>query len=157
MWTMAPPRTPEITPHTAIGVSLALLGVVLTLDNLGFVDAHAVFRYWPLIPMLVGATYVIQGRELREWLIGAAWMAIGTALLLRSLNVWHFSVWDFLPLVLVAVGVKVILGRSRRRRVGPDGAAYGWPGMPGGQPLPPPPPPPPGFGGFPGAGGAGPT
>ena len=34
---MSPPRTVEVTPHTAIGVALALLGVLLTLDNLGSV------------------------------------------------------------------------------------------------------------------------
>jgi len=142
-------RSPEITPHTAIGVSLALLGVVLTLDNLGFVDAHAVFRYWPLIPMLVGAAFVVQGRELRDWVIGAGWMAAGTAFLLRNLDVFHFRLSDFLPLILVAVGVKVILGRSRRRHAPPPppgGPApqWGWPGMPD---VPPVPPAPPQFGG----------
>jgi hypothetical protein len=142
MLTMAPSRTVEITPHTAIGVSLALLGVVLTLDNLGFVDAEAVMRFWPLIPMLVGAAYVVQGRELREWVIGAGWMAIGTAFLLRNLGVFRFRLSDFLPLILVALGMKVILGRSRRRRArsGPDGAAVGFPGMPDVPPVPPAPP-----------------
>ena len=120
-------RAPEITPHTAIGVSLALLGVVLTLDNLGFVDAHAVFRYWPLIPMLVGAAFVVQGREMREWVIGAGWMPAGTVFLLRNLDVFHFRLSDFLPLILVAVGVKVILGRSRRRHaLPPGGPAPAW-------------------------------
>src|SRR6185295_17243899 len=54
---------------------------------------------------------------------------------------------DFLPLILVAVGVKVILSRSRRRHAPPpDGSAavWGYPGMPG---VPPVPPPPAGFGG----------
>jgi len=77
----------EITPHTAIGVSLALLGVVLTLDNLGFVKADAVIRFWPLIPMLVGVAYVVQGREAREWAIGTAWLLVGAAFLLRNLGV----------------------------------------------------------------------
>src|SRR6185295_11303511 len=116
--------------------------VVLTLDNLGFVDAHAVFRYWPLIPMLVGAAFVVQGRELRDWVVGAAWMAAGTAFLLRNLDVFHFRLTDFLPLILVAVGVKVILGRSRRKHAPPpDGSAavWGYPGMPGVPPVPPPP------------------
>jgi hypothetical protein len=150
MDTMTERRAPEITPHTAIGVSLALLGVVLTLDNLGFVNAQAVFRYWPLVPMLVGAAYVVQGREMRDWIIGAGWMAAGTAFLLRNLDVFHFRLSDFLPLILVAIGVRFMLGRSRRRRVPtpPDGAHWGWPGMPGGgMPQAPIPPPPPQFGG----------
>ena len=110
---MAQPRM-EITPHTAIGVSLALLGVVLTLDNLGFVEAGTVIRFWPLIPMLVGAAYIVQGREAREWAIGTAWLAGGTAFLLKNLGVFPFRLTDFLPLLLVALGLKVIFQRQGR-------------------------------------------
>jgi Domain of unknown function (DUF5668) len=129
------PRPVEITPHTAIGVSLALLGVVLTLDNLGFVEAGAVIRFWPLIPMLVGTAYIVQGREIREWGIGAAWLLVGTAFLLRNLDVFHFDLVDFLPLILVAVGVKVIFARHRHhqaaRRPGmPDPAQPAVPAVP---------------------------
>jgi predicted membrane protein len=138
MWTMTAPRTPEVTPHVAFGVSLALLGVVLTLDNLGFVDAGAVMRFWPLVPMLVGAAYVVQGREARNWAIGAVWLAAGTAFLLRNLGIFHFRLTDFLPLILVAIGLKVIFHRRQQR------AEAAWPGMPG-VAAPPPPPPPPGF------------
>jgi hypothetical protein len=136
MWmTMAPPGKVEFTPHTFIGVSLAVLGVVLTLDNLGFVDAKAVFRFCPVLPILVGAVYVVQGRELRDWLIGSGWMAVGTAFLLRNLDVFQFRLRDFLPLLLVVLGLKFMFGR--REHKGPR-----WPGMPGGPDLPIPPPPP---------------
>ncbi|HWJ54994.1 MAG TPA: DUF5668 domain-containing protein [Vicinamibacterales bacterium] len=128
----------EITPHTAIGVSLALLGVVLTLDNLGFVKADAVIRFWPLIPMLVGVAYVVQGREAREWAIGTAWLLVGAAFLLRNLGVFHFQLTDFLPLVLVAIGLKVIFKRRERRR--PN-----WPPLPDASGLPPAPGAPPPF------------
>jgi hypothetical protein len=128
MLTMTPPRTVELTPHTFIGVSLALLGVVLTLDNLGFVDAEEILRFavrfWPVIPILVGVLHIVQGRELRDWLIGAAWMTVGTAFLLRNLGVFRFQLRDFLPLILVAIGLRVMFGRRRAR------AARRWPGMP---------------------------
>jgi hypothetical protein len=124
MLTMSPPRHVEVTPHTAIGVSLAVLGVLLTLDNLGFVEFGEVMRFWPLIPMLVGTAYIVQGRELREWGIGLAWLFAGTAFLLRNLDVFHFELTDFLPLILVAVGLKVIFARRRHHR-----AKHG-PGMP---------------------------
>ena len=123
MWTMTPPRTVEVTPHTAIGVSLALLGVVLTLDNLGFVEAGAVIRFWPLIPMLIGVAYIVQGREPREWAIGTGWLAVGTVFLLGNLGVFHFRLVDFLPLILVALGLKVMFKRRGRAR-------HRWPGMP---------------------------
>ena len=130
---MTPPRPVEVTPHMAIGVSLALLGVVLTLDNLGFVEFGEVMRFWPLIPMLVGSAYIVQGRAIREWGIGLAWLLVGTAFLLRNLDIFRFDLTDFLPLVLVAVGLKVIFARRRHHQ------AARWPGMP--DPAQPPPPP----------------
>jgi hypothetical protein len=129
METMTPPRTVEVTPHTFIGVSLAMLGVVLTLDNLGFVDAQDVLRFWPVVPILVGTVYVVQGRELRDWVLGAAWMAVGTAFLLNNLDIFRFHLTDFLPLLLVALGLKFMFGRRPRRPR--------WAGAPA--PAPPPP------------------
>jgi cell wall-active antibiotic response 4TMS protein YvqF len=129
---MAAPRM-ELTPHTFIGVSLALLGVVLTLDNLGFVNAGDVLKFWPLVPMLVGLAYVAQAQEARDWLLGAGWLSVGTAFLLRNLGVFHFRLTDFLPLVLVAVGLKFILGRSRRKGP-PPSDVHAIPGVP---PVPP--------------------
>jgi hypothetical protein len=131
---MAAPRM-ELTPHTFIGVSLALLGVVLTLDNLGFVNAGDVLKFWPLVPMLVGLAYVAQAQEARDWLLGAGWLSVGTAFLLRNLGVFHFRLTDFLPLVLVAIGLKFILGRSRRRGLPPPPPDV--PAIPGLPPVPP--------------------
>jgi hypothetical protein len=132
---MAAPRW-EFTPHTFIGVSLALLGVVLTLDNLGFVDARAVLNFWPLVLMLVGLAYVAQAQEARDWLLGAGWLSVGTAFLLRNLGVFHFRLTDFLPLVLVAIGLKFILGRSRRQGP-PPAEVQAFPGVPPVPPIPP--------------------
>ncbi len=39
-----------------------------------------VLRFWPVVPILVGTVYVVQGRETRDWLIGAGWMAVGDRL-----------------------------------------------------------------------------
>jgi hypothetical protein len=139
MWMMPPPRTVEITPHTLIGVSLAVLGVVLTLDNLGFVEAQEVLRFWPIVPMLVGAVYVVQGRETRDWVVGTGWLAVGTAFLLRNLGVFKFQVSDFVPLILVAIGLKFMFGRRDRPK-------RRWPGMPDAAQPPAPPGVPPAFG-----------
>src|SRR5688572_22258096 len=140
MLTMTPPRTVEVTPQTFIGVSLALLGVILTLDNLGFVNAQDILRFglrfWPIVPILAGVLYVVQGRETRDWLLGAGWIAVGAAFLLRNLDVFHFELRDFLPLVLVAIGIRVMFGRREARR------RTRSPATP--DPSAPPPPPPPG-------------
>jgi hypothetical protein len=139
MCTMPPPRTVEITPHTLIGVSLAVLGVVLTLDNLGFVEAQDVLRFWPIVPILVGGVYIVQGRETRDWVVGTGWLTVGAAFLLRNLGVFTFRLSDFVPLILVAIGLRFMFGRRDRPR-------RRWPGMPDATQPPPPTGVPPGFG-----------
>jgi hypothetical protein len=129
---MRPRSSVELTPHTFIGVSLAMLGVVLTLDNLGFVDAHDVLRFWPVVPILVGAAYVVQAHEARDWVLGAGWITVGTAFLLRNLDVFRFRLSDFLPLLLVALGLKFMFGRGRRPPRAPDvpDPVQPWTGVP---------------------------
>jgi hypothetical protein len=41
--------SPRVTGRVIAGAILMALGILFLLDNLGFVDAGDVFRYWPLI------------------------------------------------------------------------------------------------------------
>jgi hypothetical protein len=48
------------TPNLVVGVGLTLLGVVLTLDKLGVVDAIGWLRFWPVLLVLFGVSIVVQ-------------------------------------------------------------------------------------------------
>ena len=74
-------------------------------------------RFWPLIPMLVGTAYIVQGRDVAR-LGDRAGVAAASAR--RSCCATSTSstsdLADFLPLILVAVGLKVIFARRRHER-----------------------------------------
>ena len=45
------------------GLILAGLGTLFLLDNLGYVDAGSVFRFWPLILIAIGASKMLRSRD----------------------------------------------------------------------------------------------
>ncbi|HEY8551093.1 MAG TPA: DUF5668 domain-containing protein [Vicinamibacterales bacterium] len=137
-------RPPVLTPQAAIGVAIALVGIVFTLDNLGLTDAGLVLRFWPVIPIGVGAVIVMHARNAKDWLLGFAWTAGGVLFLLRNLGVLEFELRDLLPLLLVALGVRLIWGGASRQpqgRTASAGTAAAT--LPDVEPAAAPPPPPP--------------
>ena len=122
---MSPRRPVEVTPHTFIGVSLALLGVVLTLDNLGFVDAHEVVcasgrssRSWSAPPTSSRRARRGTGCSAPAGSPSARRSCCATSTSSASVS------RDFLPLLLVALGPQV---HVRPRPAAPTR----WPGMRG--------------------------
>jgi Domain of unknown function (DUF5668) len=109
-------RPPVLTPQVAVGVTLALAGIIFTLDNLGLADAGLLLRFWPAIPILVGVMQVMHAREPREWIVASLWLGVGGILLARNLGALQFSVRDFLPLILVLVGIRLVMARNERGR-----------------------------------------
>jgi hypothetical protein len=98
----------KLTPHAILGVVIALMGVIFTLDNLGLADTGAFVRYWPVLPIVIGVIMLMHADTVREWVFGSAWMTGGGILLARSLGWLDFRLKDFLPLLLVVVGVRLI-------------------------------------------------
>ena len=88
--------------------------------------------FWPVCVMV--ARLLPPGREMRDWMVGTGG-SCRAAFLLRNLDVFRFRLQDFLPLVLVVIGLRVMFGRREKRR---------HPGMPGA--IPPVPGTPTGFG-----------
>jgi predicted membrane protein len=105
------------------------LGVLFTLDNFGVVDAGDIFRYWPLFLVGLGLLKFAQARHSEQRVAGAAIMAIGVLLLLRTVHVITLHVREIWPIVLV-VGGGLLIWRSIPRRnregaVAPAGAMAG--------------------------------
>src|SRR4051794_36455912 len=89
-----PEHTPFVfTPRTVLGLAVALLGVTLTLDRLGLVDAEKLLRFWPIALMLIGALMFAQARDRRERSRGVLFGGIGTLLLLNSMHLVTVRIW----------------------------------------------------------------
>ena len=101
-----------------LGLGVLALGVLLTLDNLNIMNVEHLFDYWPVLLIMLGLAHIIQPGRGRRIGSGLIWLVIGTLLLLNTLDLWGFNVWELWPLLLVLLGVKMLWraffrGRSR--------------------------------------------
>ena len=108
------------TPQVVLGLIIIAIGVLFTLDNLGVLYAHDYFRYWPALLILYGIVKMIQPQGRPGRFFGLVVTFIGAALLLDRLYILSFSLWDFWPLLIVAIGLSMIwrasAGGARRSR-----------------------------------------
>jgi predicted membrane protein len=124
-----------ITPRLVVGVGIALLGLILTLDRLHLLDAGRVLRYWPVGLMVVGGLMVAQGGYRGQTLRGIIVFAVGTWMFLYNERLLPAPIWElFWPIILIVVGVSMALrprgrtlreirGRVRDRVASNSGAA----------------------------------
>ncbi len=107
-----------ITPKLVFGLLLIFVGVVFTLDEIGWIrNAEDVFDFWPLILIAAGASKLLWPGSTWGRLTGLILITIGTLLQLEILDMIQFSVWDYWPLLLVAIGIRIamrgLVGESR--------------------------------------------
>lgn len=106
-------ETLRITPRLIVGLGILLLGLLWTLDNLDFIEADQLMEWWPLIIVLAGVARLAnpQCHRLGSVLL----IAFGTVLLLDSIDVTEIDLGDLFPLLIVAVGAKIIWDALGRR------------------------------------------
>jgi Domain of unknown function (DUF5668) len=114
-----PPRQPSSVPRLLIGAFLVLMGLLLALHQLGWVEADHLMRFWPVLVILYGLTVLQRGG--RGVIHGSILVLIGSWLLLNTLHLLTLMPWQFLwPLILVAVGAQFLMrGCAPRQRPTP--------------------------------------
>jgi predicted membrane protein len=99
----------EITPRLVIGICLALFGVLMFVDQLGFIDGYYLFRLWPVVLIVVGITMFAQRRHRPRFSNGIILICVGVWLLLNTLGIVHLQPWNFIwPIVLIFFGARLI-------------------------------------------------
>jgi hypothetical protein len=63
---MTTDRRPINLPNIVVGIATMALGGVLILSTLGLVDVRELFRFWPVLLILLGATIVAQSVWVRS-------------------------------------------------------------------------------------------
>jgi hypothetical protein len=101
---MEPRARIRITGQLIVGMAIAGLGLLFTLDNLDVLEARDYLRYWPAGLMAVGVVQIAQARAAAGMVGGAVWLLVGAALLGNRLDYFDVDLRDFWPLLLVAVG-----------------------------------------------------
>lgn len=117
---------PSTSPRVIAGAGLMLFGVLVLLDRTGLTDVMRILRFWPLLLVAIGVQQLatrprsLDGRV--PW-PALAWIGIGGLFLLNTLGITNASVFDlFWPVVLIALGVRLLTHGRRSHERAADGA-----------------------------------
>lgn len=105
---MEPRSGIRITGQLVLGVSIAVLGVLFTLDNLHIMRAREVLRFWPVALIAIGLVHVSQAKTAAGTVGGGVWILVGAVLLGGRLGFFHANIFSLWPLILVLVGARIV-------------------------------------------------
>ena len=90
------------------GLVLVSVGTVILLDHMGIISFDRVWRYWPLILVIVGAVKFFKECER---VVGALLMLGGVLFLLNQLGYTKLSWNELWPIALIVMGIALIWTR----------------------------------------------
>ena len=109
------------SPKLVVGVAIIVAGLVLTLDNLGLIEAHTILKLWPLVLVAIGAAKIRQDRGGSS--LGGWFLVLGGAFLLLF-TFGHGHLADALgPMLVVAVGILIVVKALKQNRGVPPALA----------------------------------
>ncbi len=89
-----------------MGAILALIGLAFLLNNMGYISVNYLWRFWPMLLVLVGVVNFVSRH--RAW--GLILMLAGAVLQLNELGITHFGWAAFWPMLLIALGILMMWG-----------------------------------------------
>lgn len=105
----AAPGRPWLTPQLVVGLLIVVIGVLLTLDNMGLAHAEDYLRYWPACLIAIGVVKLWQARNFQCGAFGGVlFIGAGTLLLLDSLGMVRITINEIWPMLLVLFGAAMV-------------------------------------------------
>ena len=98
----------RITGQLVLGVAIAVVGVLFTLDNLHILHARDYLRFWPVALIAIGLVHISQAKTAAGTVGGGIWILVGAVLLGNRLGFFDANIWSFWPLILVLVGGRIV-------------------------------------------------
>lgn len=114
--------TRGIPSQVIIGLFVIGIGILFLLDNMDIIDFRDAFAFWPTFFILVGVIKLMDSQTPNSRVIGVAFIAVGTVLVLNRLGILSFSLRQLWPLVLIGAGALVVWKALASRRA-MDGVA----------------------------------
>lgn len=108
------PKAPSpFSPKLVVGIAIIVAGLVLTLDNLGLVEAHLIFKLWPLVLVALGVAKLRQ-----EGSNGTgSWVLILAGAFLLLVNFGRVHLTEVMgPMLVVALGIFIVVKALRQAR-----------------------------------------
>jgi Cell wall-active antibiotics response 4TMS YvqF/Domain of unknown function (DUF5668) len=102
-----------------LGISVILVGLLIWLDSLDYLNAHAFWKYfWPGVMIALGCAKLYGSRD-RNSVGGWILVGLGVLFLLKNLRI-DLPGNLIGPFVLVTVGIAIILNALKQHRGVPD-------------------------------------
>ncbi|WP_306392635.1 LiaI-LiaF-like domain-containing protein [Telluria beijingensis] len=117
------PHPRNATTQVVLGLLVIAMGLLFLLDNLGFVDMHRAFSFWPMLFVIVGTVKLCDTRTQGGTMLGAAMVGIGVLLMLDRMDIIDFSWRTIWPLVLIGLGGFLVAKAIRGKRAQESGVA----------------------------------
>jgi len=103
----SPPRV-RITGQLILGVAIATAGLLFTLSNLHILRARDYLQYWPVVLVAIGLVHIAQAKTSSGIVGGGIWILVGLVMLGNRLGLMDVNIWSYWPLMLVAVGGRIV-------------------------------------------------
>lgn len=103
-----------------LGLAVCGLGILFTLDHLGWFDAGSLFDYWPLLLVAIGLSRLLQAPAGQGRGVGLVLVLVGVWWVAYNLGLVDISVWRLWPVLLLLFGIGMVwraLGGDRRHRI----------------------------------------
>jgi|SRR5881628_3524417 len=102
------------------GVFLIVLGAAFLLQRFGFIDFPNIGSLWPVVFFAIGAVNVLEGRPGS----GLTFMLFGLWFFANTFHWYGLDYHNSWPLLLVAVGVRIVVGALSGEDFGRRGREY---------------------------------
>lgn len=117
------PHPKSATSQVVLGLLVIAMGLLFLLDNLGVVDMHRAFSFWPMLFVIVGTVKLCDTRTQGGTLLGAGLVGVGILLMLDRMDIIDFSWRTIWPLVLIGLGGFLVAKAVRSKRTLEHGVA----------------------------------
>ena len=109
-------RSGQGAPHWGVisGGIIAFVGLLILLDNMGIHVASHLYRFWPMILILIGVWNLASqsGR-----VFGGVLVILGVLFQLDTLGIAHFSWGEMWPLAIIGAGFLVMWSSLQARKL----------------------------------------
>ena len=107
-------------PHLIIGLAIVLIGLGLLVDQMGILPIGDIWRFWPVILIVMGISKVAESPVSGGKLWGGFMFLLGCGFLADNLHLFHFSFNIIWPLLIIYFGAMMLY-----RSMGAPGSG-GW-------------------------------
>lgn len=110
-------NTARLTPQVILGLVIVGFGLLLTADNLDYVEAGNIIRYWPLMLVAFGLAKLLQSDTTSGKVFGGVLIIAGGWMTAEEVFSVSLDLERWWPLILVAVGALIISRAFRGERL----------------------------------------